>query len=58
MEKWADRAEPEDLNDANPEDSREILELLDESADVANLLAHAPDTDLRQRPGSTEPTKR
>ena len=57
LEKWADRVKPEDLKDADPEDSREILDLLDRSCEVEDLFTNAPHTDLRQRLGSTEPTK-
>ena len=57
LERWADLVKPEDLKDANTEDSREILDLLDGSAEGEGLFTNAPDTDLRQRHGSTEPTK-
>ena len=44
VDRWADRVKPEDLKDANPEVSREILELLDECAEEEELIADAPGT--------------
>lgn len=49
LQRWADLVEPEDLTDADPEDSRQILELLDEYAGLKGFETDAPE--IADRPG-------
>lgn len=41
LERWADRVEPEELRDADPEVAREIVESLEGRADVDGPIATA-----------------
>ena len=41
LEKWADRVAPEELRDADPEATRQILELLEGSPDADEATAAA-----------------
>ena len=52
FERWADRVKPEDLKDADPEVSREILELLDECAEVDDVIADSSRTARPQQRNS------
>ena len=41
FEKWADRVKPEDLKEADPETSREIIKVLEDDPEVDRLIEEA-----------------
>ena len=49
FEEWADRVKPEDLSEADPETSREIIEVLKDDPEVDRLIEAARQAALREK---------
>ena len=49
FEKWADRVKPEDLKEADPETSREIIKVLEDDPEVDRLIEEAGRAALREK---------
>ena len=47
FEKWADRVKPEDLNEADPETSRQIVKALEGDPEIDKLIEEARRAALR-----------
>ena len=48
FEKWADRVKPEDLRDADPETSRQIVKTLEDDPEVDRIIDEARRAALRE----------
>ena len=48
FEKWADRVKPEDLRDADPETSRQIVKTLEDDPEIDSLIEEARRAALRE----------
>ena len=48
FEKWADRVKPEDLRDADPEASRQIVKTLEDDPEIDSLIEEARRAALRE----------
>ena len=47
FEKWADRVKPEDLKEADPETSRQIIKVLEGDPEIDRLIEEARPAALR-----------
>ena len=48
FEKWADRVKPEDLKEAHPEASRQIVKALEDDPEIDRLIEDARRAALRE----------